>query len=125
MTQKHTTPPLMNMRFTRFTRQIVLRRIVAVSAALAVTGLCAAPPAGQLLASMCYQCHGTNGQAVSGFESIQGKSAGEMYKELLEMSKRRPESIMDLQARGFTPEQLRLIANYLATLPKTAATVDD
>lgn len=81
----------------------------------------AAPPAGQLLASMCSQCHGTNGQAVSGFESISGKGATEMYKTLLEMSKRKPENIMDLQARAFTPDQLRLIANYLATLPASGA----
>lgn len=69
---------------------------------------------------MCYQCHGSNGQAVSGFESITGKSATEMYKSLLEMSQRRPENIMDLQARAFTPEQLRQLSNYLATLPSTA-----
>jgi sulfide dehydrogenase cytochrome subunit len=81
-----------------------------------------APPPGQLLSSMCYQCHGTNGQAVSGFESIAGKSATDMYKTLLEMSQRRPENIMDLQARAFTTEQLRKIANYLATLPPTPPT---
>jgi hypothetical protein len=41
-----------------------------------------------------------------------------MYKTLLEMSRRRPENIMDLQARAFTPDQLRLIAEYLSTLPE-------
>jgi cytochrome c553 len=45
-----------------------------------------------------------------------------MYKTLLEMSQRRPENIMDLQARAFTPEQLRQIANYLAALPKAPPT---
>lgn len=100
----------------------LLRPAIAASAALTANPLTAAPPQGQLLASMCYQCHGTNGQAVSGFESITGKSASDMYKTLLEMSQRRPENIMDLQARAFTPEQLRKIANYLATLPKTPPT---
>ncbi len=100
----------------------LLRPAVAVGAAFAATTLPAAPPQGQLLASMCYQCHGTNGQAVSGFESITGKSASDMYKTLLEMSQRRPENIMDLQARAFTPEQLRQIANYLAALPTTPPT---
>lgn len=79
----------------------------------------AAPPPGQLLSSMCFQCHGTNGAPVSGFDSIGGENADKMYKELLNMStRRRPEGIMDLQVRAFTPAQLRLIANYLATLPK-------
>lgn len=82
----------------------------------------AAPPPGRLLASQCFQCHGTQGQAVSGFESITGKSANEMYKELLEMSQRRPENIMDYQARAYTPAQLRLIAAYLSTLSNTSAT---
>lgn len=77
----------------------------------------AAPPPGQLLASQCFQCHGTNGQAVSGFESISGKSAKGMYEKLLEMSRRRPEGIMDLQTRAYTPTQLRRIAEYLASLP--------
>jgi len=86
----------------------------------------AAPPPGQLLAAQCAQCHGTNGVAVSGFESIAGKKADDLYKGLLEMSQRRPENIMDLQARAFTPAQLRLIANYLATLPVAAGeTLDD
>lgn len=75
------------------------------------------PPPGQLLASQCYQCHGTNGRAVSGFESIVGKQAKEMYEKLLELSRRPAEGIMDVQARAYTPAQLRLIANYLATLP--------
>jgi cytochrome subunit of sulfide dehydrogenase len=99
-----------------------LHPAIAVGAALAATTLSAAPPQGQLLASMCYQCHGTNGLAVSGFESIAGKSAPDMYKTLLEMSQRPPETIMDLQARAFTPDQLRQIANYLAALPVTSPT---
>jgi sulfide dehydrogenase cytochrome subunit len=102
---------------SRHSISTTLRPTLAVGAAFAATGLMAAPPPGQLLSSMCSQCHGTNGLAVSGFESISGKSATDMYKTLLEMSQRRPENIMDLQARAFTPEQLRLIATYLATLP--------
>ena len=90
---------------------------MSVGAVVAATGGGAVPPPGQLLASQCFQCHGTDGQAVSGFESITGKSANDMYKGLLEMSRRRPENIMDLQARAFTSAQLKLIAGYLATLP--------
>lgn len=94
------------------------RTILALSAVCAYTSLPAAPPPGQLLSSQCFQCHGTNGQPVSGFEEIGGENANEMYKELLEMSQRKPEGIMDLQVRAYTPAQLRLIATYLSTLPK-------
>ncbi len=110
------------MKFpTSFLRtKAIVRMVLFAVMASAVIQVTAAPPQGQLLASMCYQCHGTNGQAVSGFESITGKSATEMYKSLLEMSQRRPENIMDLQARAYTPEQLRQVANYLATLSSSA-----
>ncbi len=94
------------------------RTILTFSAFCACAPLPAAPPAGQLLSSMCFQCHGTNGQPVAGFEAIGGENSNEMYKELLEMSLRKPEGIMDLQIRAYTPAQLRLIANYLSSLPK-------
>lgn len=98
-----------------------LAAVLALLSVLTATQGVAAPPPGRLLAAQCFQCHGTQGQAVSGFESIAGKSSGEMYKELLEMSQRRPEGIMDYQARAYTPAQLRLIANYLATLGRTSS----
>jgi cytochrome subunit of sulfide dehydrogenase len=106
-------------------RALTPRTILALSAICACNALPAAPPAGQLLSSQCFQCHGTNGQPVSGFEGIGGENANEMHKELLEMSLRKPEGIMDLQIRAYTPAQLRLIANYLSTLPKTRESDDD
>lgn len=107
------------------TRLRFLSPALLLAGLLAQPNATAAPPPGQLLASLCFQCHGTNGRAVGGFESITGKSSGEMYKKLLEMSKRPPEGIMDLQARAFTPTQLQLIAAYLATLPDDGGSGDD
>ncbi len=64
--------------------------------------------AGRLLASNCFQCHGTLGNG--GFEEIRGKSAN----ELLEFQ-RKPagKDIMAAHAQGYTPEQLSKIAAYL------------
>jgi cytochrome c553 len=74
----------------------------------------AAPPAGRLLASNCFQCHGTNG-AGPGFDSIAGKSVDEIYKELREMRSENPgNDIMKAHARGYTDEQLRQISTYLS-----------
>jgi len=64
----------------------------------------------------CAQCHGTNG-AGPGFDEIAGKSASELFHELIEMKYRPIEGIMDRQARGYTDDQLGLIANFLSTLP--------
>ncbi|MDF1858722.1 MAG: hypothetical protein P1U87_00830 [Verrucomicrobiales bacterium] len=91
---------------------------VTLLALYLIGNLSAEPPRRCLLASRCFQCHGTNGQAVGGFESISEKSAHEMFEELREMSQRRPEDIMNLQASAYTGEQLRQISDYLATLPR-------
>ncbi|NWG31555.1 MAG: c-type cytochrome [Rhodocyclaceae bacterium] len=73
-----------------------------------------APPAGRLLASNCFQCHGTNGRG--GVENIAGKSASEIVKELKEMQQKSPPKMMDMHARGYTDAEIELLANYLATL---------
>jgi len=84
---------------------------------LAATTVSAAPPAGQLLASQCAQCHGTNGGG-PGFDKIAGKPADDLYGDLLEMKyTTQIESIMDRHARGYTDAQLYELSNYLATLP--------
>ncbi|WP_284155080.1 c-type cytochrome [Sulfuricystis thermophila] len=74
----------------------------------------AAPPAGRLLASNCFQCHGTNGSG--GVEKIAGKSASEIVKELKEMQQKSPPKMMDMHARGYTDAEINQLANYLATL---------
>jgi cytochrome subunit of sulfide dehydrogenase len=90
-------------------------------AALAMAALLAAAPTsaaepGRLLASQCAQCHGTNG-AGPGFEEIAGK---DLFNDLIEMKYRPIEGIMERQARGYTDAQLRLIADYLSTVPGNA-----
>jgi cytochrome c553 len=61
-----------------------------------------------LLASNCFQCHGTLG--TGGFEEIRGESANELLEYQRKPADR---NIMAAHAQGFTPEQLRKIAAYL------------
>jgi cytochrome c553 len=83
-------------------------------ATAAVAQTAAAPPAGRLLASNCFQCHGTNG-AGPGFDTIAGKSVDEIYNNLREMKSEAPgNDIMKAHARGYTDEQLRQISAYLS-----------
>ncbi|TXH39530.1 MAG: cytochrome c [Burkholderiaceae bacterium] len=63
---------------------------------------------GRLLASNCFQCHGTGG--VGGFDKIRGGDAGEV-KEFL--SKPARGGIMAAHAQGYTSAQLDLIIAYL------------
>ena len=91
----------------------LLSRTAIVAAALLASAMPASADPGRLLAAQCAQCHGTNG-AGPGFEEIAGK---DIFHDLIEMKYRPVEGIMDRQARGYTDEQLRLISDYLSTLP--------
>ncbi|WP_374409381.1 cytochrome c [Hydrogenophaga sp.] len=63
---------------------------------------------GRLLASNCFQCHGTNG--TGGFDSIRGGDA----KEVLEfLTKPASKEIMAAHAQGYTTAQLQKIIAYL------------
>lgn len=83
------------------------------------------PPTGRLLASQCFQCHTHTAGRSGGFESITGKKAEEIIKEMREMkAKSKPGDIMERHAKGYSDEQIRQIAAYLATLPKNKGEED-
>jgi len=94
--------------------------VLACAAALSAPTLAqtaSPPPVGRLLASNCFQCHGTDGRG--GFDAIAGKTPGEIYKELKEMQGKTPSSdLMVPHARGYTDAQLRLIDAYLSTVKR-------
>lgn len=88
----------------------------AMPAAAQVAG---APHPGRLLASNCFQCHGTNGRGSGSFEDLAGKSASEIYNELRDMKREsKPDDIMNVHARGYSDAQLQLIADYFSKQPK-------
>jgi cytochrome subunit of sulfide dehydrogenase len=69
-------------------------------------------PPGRLVASNCFQCHGTNGKG--GFETLAGESASEIYNELREFRTKTEGGIMEPHARGYSDAQLRLMADYFS-----------
>jgi len=74
-----------------------------------------APPAGRLLASNCFQCHGTNGKG-PGFDELTGKSSSEMYKKMKEFqSGKKGNNIMAMHATGYTDAQLQSLSSWLST----------
>ena len=90
--------------------------LMAGSAATAWAQAAAVGQPGRLLASNCFQCHGTNGRpSVSGFDRLAGSSSSEIYSELKEMQgKTVGNDIMKVHARGYTDTQLRAISAYFA-----------
>lgn len=74
-------------------------------------------PSGRLLASNCFQCHGTNGRG-PGFDSLAGKPAREIYGELAEMrSGKEGQGLMTRHAMTYTDAQLRQLAAWFAAQP--------
>ena len=69
---------------------------------------------GRLLASNCFQCHGTNGSG--GFEQLIGESEQEIYNELVGFSSGQEDAngIMAAHTKGYTDEQFRAIAKFLS-----------
>ena len=78
------------------------------------------PPAGRLLASNCFQCHGTNGNPmVAGFGRLAGKSSDDLFKALKELqAESDANEIMKVHALGYSDPQLRLIADYFSRQPR-------
>jgi sulfide dehydrogenase cytochrome subunit len=67
---------------------------------------------GRVLASNCFQCHGTNGY---GYENLAGESASNIISELNEMKAKDPrKNIMNAHARAYTAEEIKIIANYIS-----------
>jgi sulfide dehydrogenase cytochrome subunit len=90
--------------------------LVACIPSLGMAQVVGAPPNGRLLASNCFQCHGTNGKAVSGFERLAGMSASELKSELAEMKLEGEDGIMAIHAAGYTDAQIAAMAAYFASV---------
>jgi cytochrome c553 len=71
---------------------------------------------GRLLASNCFQCHGTNGSG--GFDKLLGETEAVIFDELVEFSSGQEDAdgIMAAHTKGYTEAQMRAIAKYLANL---------
>ena len=86
-------------------------------AATAGTALAADPNLGRNLAATCANCHGTNGHAVtgSGIDALAGIDKAKMLQKLADFkSGAKPASIMHQISKGYSDEQLDLIATYYA-----------
>jgi cytochrome c553 len=100
------------------------RRARALFAAVpaAVLAVCAAPCAvaqvpnlGRNLAATCSNCHGTDGNARGDMKPLAGMAADKLVAMLADFkSGNLPATIMHQIAKGYTDEQVRLIAAYFA-----------
>ena len=67
------------------------------------------------LAATCANCHGTQGVSQGGTESLAGMAKETMISKMQEFKTgARPASIMHQLSKGYTDEQLALIAGWFA-----------
>lgn len=67
------------------------------------------------LAATCANCHGTNGNARGDMKPLAGVAAEKLLAQLADYrSGAQPATIMHQIVKGYTDEQLKLIAGYFA-----------
>lgn len=70
-------------------------------------------------AASCANCHGTNGKAQPGMESLAGASKSDLVRKMQDYKTgRRPATVMHQLAKGYTDEQIEAIAAYFASQKK-------
>lgn len=95
-------------------------RVTSLAAAFA-GGLLALPASaqdanlGRNLAASCAGCHGIEGKSASGMPPVAGQAKENLMRTLKDFKDgKRPATIMHQLAKGYTDEQLALIAAYFA-----------
>ena len=101
-----------------------MKRIRTAVPTLALTALAALAATGALaqdanlarnLAATCANCHGTNGQARGDMKPLAGVSADKIVAALADYkSGNQPATIMHQISKGYTDEQVKLIAAFFA-----------
>ena len=92
-------------------------------AVLTLASLCTGASADALqvrgMAASCSACHGTQGIAEAGNESLAGQAKADLLKKLLDFkSGKKPATLMHQLAKGYSDEQIEQLAGYFAALKK-------
>jgi cytochrome c553 len=73
------------------------------------------PSLGRNLASACANCHGTNGASVQGMPYLAGQQKNYLIERMQEFKAgKRPATIMHQLAKGYTDEQIEVLAAYFS-----------
>ena len=83
------------------------------------TGLAAAqspdPNLARNIAAGCANCHGTDGVSKGGMSTLAGQSKADLVRKMQDFKAgRTPATIMPQLARGYTDEQIELLAGWFA-----------
>lgn len=94
----------------------------ALGAALAMAGPALAQGSSQearYLAANCANCHGSQGMAKGNMPSLAGVPAAIIIEQMEAFrADKRPATIMHQLAKGYTPDQVKKIAEFFAAQPR-------
>lgn len=87
------------------------------AATLPAAAQTAAEPDGQSLTLSCFACHGPAGKSKGGIPAIAGKPATYIQNVMTEFkTDKRPATVMNRLAKGYSEAEIAAIAKYLATV---------
>ncbi len=98
-------------------RSVILSAAVAASvfAGAAANAQQAAPIPGSVLAATCSGCHGPAGRSVAEIPSINGRTEQQLLSAMLDFKNdRRPATVMNRHAKGFSDDELAAIAREIS-----------
>lgn len=99
-----------------------IRYLTTAAALLAASGLANAqvdPLHVRSWAASCSACHGTDGRAQPGMESLAGANKDDIVKKMLDFKAgRKPATLMHQLAKGYSDEQIEAIAAYFSAQKK-------
>ena len=99
-------------------------RFVAIVATFALANLAASqtpasPHLARNLAAQCANCHGTNGKSVTEMASLAGQPANVIIQKMKDYREGKlPATIMHQLAKGYSDEQVALMADYFSKQAK-------
>lgn len=71
------------------------------------------------MAASCSACHGTNGMALQGMDSLAGQKKEDLLKKMQDFkSGKKPATLMHQLSTGYSDEQIEQLASYFAALKK-------